>query len=193
MLIALTVFFIMVLCLRIEATICFFAFLIFLLIVFSLADRKIYPKFIKADKGFIKIYYWFFNHKKMKCGEVKISYTNLLNLFGVRPLHDQIVVKKHSFPPQIYPAFILYTEKSFIDKYYLSMSLETIEELQKYADYSWETLREKEFIVIDGSYKNCKYLRQFFDVDKFRDTRGIEEDKIAEFETTLQQEKIANS
>ena len=188
MIVPLIMTFIIFLCLIKDQIFWFFAFVIFLFIVFSLADRKIYPKFIKADKAFIKIFYFFFNHKKMKCSEVKISYTNLLDLFGERALNDTIVVEKHSFPPQIYPAFILYTEKRFIDKYYLSMSLETIEELQKYADYSWETLREKEFIVIDGSYKNYKYLRQFFGVDKFSDTRGIEEDKIAEFETTLQQE-----
>ena len=186
--ISMTILFIMTLCLRKDQIVWFFVILIFLFIVLSLTDKKINPKFIKADKGFVKIYYFFFNHKKMKCSEVKISYTNLLDLFNVSALNDTIVVKKHLFPPKIYSAFVLYTEKKFIDRYYLSMSLETIEELQKYADYSWETLREKEFIVIDGSYKNYKYLRQFFGVDKFSDTRGIEEDKIAEFETTLQQE-----
>ena len=74
----------------------------------------------------------------------------------------------------------------------MTESLETIEELQKYADYSWTTVLEKEFFVIDGNYKNYKYLRQFFDVDKFCDTRGIEEDKIAEYEAKLQEEKQEN-
>lgn len=191
MIVPLIMTFIIFLCLIKDQIVWFFVILIFLFIVFSLADRKIYPKFIKADKGFIKIYYWFFNHKKMKCSEVKISYTNLLDVYGERARNDTIVVKKHSFPPKIFSVFVLYTEKKFVDKYYLTKSLKTIEELQRYADYSWPTVLEKEFIVIDGTYKNYKYLRQFFDVDKFRDTRGIEEDKIAEFETTLQQEKIA--
>ena len=58
-------------------------------------------------------------------------------------------------------------------------------------DYSWKTLRNRKFIVIDGTYKNYKYLRQFFDVDKFCDTRGIEENKIAEYEEKLGQETLS--
>ena len=182
------IFIIMTLCLKISAIPLTLIIVLLLCVLFGYIGRSGYPSFIKSDKIYIKLYYFFFNHKKMERSEVKISYTDLLWLFGVRGAGNRIIITKHSFPPEIYPAFVLYTEKKFVDKYYLTERLKTIEELQKYADYSWTTVLEKEFIVIDGNYKNYKYLRQFFGVDKFCDTRGIEEDKIAEFETTLQQE-----
>lgn len=181
---------IMTLCLSINAIPLTLIIVFLLCVLFGYIGRSGYPSFIKSDKGYIKLYY-FFNHKKMECSEVKISYTDLLWLFGVRGPGGRIIITKHSFPPKIYPAFVLYTEKKFVDKYYLTESLKTIEELQRYADYSWPTVLEKEFIVIDGSYKNYKYLRQFFGVDKFCDTRGIEENKIAEYEEKLGQETLS--
>ena len=163
-----------------------------LFVVVTCLDGRLYATFLKVGKKRVKIYYLFFNHKKLKRSEIKISFTEIANLFGSSMFYNPREVRGGKWVPDSYFAFVLYTKVKFIDNYYLKQNLDTIAKKKVYMDYSWKTLRNRKFIVIDGNYKNYKYLRQFFGVDKFCDTRGIEEDKIAEYEAKLQEEKQEN-
>lgn len=163
-----------------------------LFVVVTCLDGRLYATFLKVGKKRVKIYYLFFNHKKLKRSEIKISFTEIANLFGSSMFYNPREVWGGKWVPDSYFAFVLYTKVKFIDNYYLKQNLDTIAKKKVYMDYSWKTPRNRKFIVIDGNYKNYKYLRQFFGVDKFCDTRGIEEDKIAEYEAKLQEEKQEN-
>lgn len=169
-------------------------YLAIMFVALTVTDKKLYPLFMKVNKKHIKIYYYFFNHKKMKRCAVKISFTEIADLFETQPIKDRIELDpKRDIMPGSYFAFVLYSDIKFTDKCYLQKDLGTAVKKQIYVDYSWNTLRNKKFIVIDGSYKNYKYLRQFFGVDKFCDTRGIEKNKIAEYEEKLRQETLTES
>ena len=162
-----------------------------LFVVVTCLDGRLYATFLKVGKKYVKIYYLFFNHKKLKRSEIKISFTEIANLFGACVIYNPQEVRGGKWVPDSYFAFVLYTKVKFIDNYYLKENLDTIAKKKVYMDYSCKTLRNRKFIVIDGTYKNYKYLRQFFGVDKFCDTRGIEENKIAEYEAKLRQETLS--
>ena len=164
-----------------------------LFVVVTCLDGRLYATFLKVGKKYVKIYYLFFNHKKLKRSEIKISFTEIANLFGACVIYNPQEVRGGKWVPDSYFAFVLYTKVKFIDNYYLKQNLDTVAKKKVYIDYSWKTLRNRKFIVIDGTYKNYKYLRQFFGVDKFCDTRGIEENKIAEYEEKLRQETLTES
>ena len=181
------------LCLGKEVIKLFLGIMIVLFVIMTCLDGRLYATFLKVGKKRVKIYYLFFNHKKLKRSEIKISFTEIANLFGSSMFYNPREVRGGKWVPDSYFGFVLYTKVKFIDNYYLKQNLDTVAKKKVYMDYSWKTLRNRKFIVIDGTYKNYKYLRQFFGVDKFCDTRGIEENKIAEYEEKLRQETLTES
>ncbi len=169
----------------------FIILLVLFLIIFSVADKKIYPIFIKIGKKDVKIYYFLFNKKRLVKEEVKIRLTEVAYLFGLYHTGDYIKVsqKYKNLKIKNYLAFVLYADEVFIDKLYLRDNINSVENLQEYVDYSWETMREEKYIILEGSYPNYRFLRQFFGTDKFyKQQNELEYNTVLEYEKMLQQE-----
>lgn len=168
-----------------------FVLLVFLLIMLSVVDKKLYPIFIKLEGKYVKIHYFLLNKKKLEKEKINIYLTEIAFLFDLYHTGDYIRVspKSKSLKIKNYPVFVLYADKIFIDKLYLRDAINSVENLQKYVDYSWETLREDGFIILEGSYPNYRFLRQFFETDKFCESQSLSENStILKYETMLQQE-----
>ena len=73
-----------------------FVLLVFLLIMLSVVDKKLYPIFIKLEGKYVKIHYFLLNKKKLEKEKINIYLTEIAFLFDLYHTGDYIRVSPKS-------------------------------------------------------------------------------------------------